>query len=74
MQETRGCSVTSGLRPSAPGSTAIFNPRDPKAVLAEFTVLFALPPSLSQVQSRGLNKNPCKGKKGECRVRVERQC
>lgn len=47
MQETRDCSVTSGLRPSAPGPTAIFNPRDPKAVLAEFTVLFALPPSLS---------------------------
>lgn len=46
-----------------PGFTAIFNPRDPKAVLAEFTMLFALPPSLSQVQSHGLKRTPGNGLK-----------
>lgn len=56
-----------------PGSKAIFKPRDPKAVLAEFTVLFSLPPNLNQVQSHGLKITPGKGRRENSGlVRVER--
>lgn len=73
MPETRGCSITSGSKPRGlRGSRAILNPRDPKAVLAEFTVFFLLPLSLTQSDATPWAKNnPWKGKKGEFRVERE---